>query len=187
MSGSQSVNERKYLLNKCKSIIVISEWIKKRLLKDLDANDDLLQKIFVIPHSTNKNKNLNIVKKKMKIIIFVGKLNSQKGYDIFGNVIIKILNKNKDWNSVVVGDEEREKLTFEHPRLDVKGFIEHNRVIKLFEKSSIAVVPSRWEEPLGRTGLEASSRGCATIVSNKGGLPETITNGIILKNLNIRD
>ena len=36
----------------------------------------------------------------------------------------------------------------------------------------------------GRTGLEASSRGCATIVSNKGGLPETITDGIILKDLN---
>ena len=33
---------------------------------------------------------------------------------------------------------------------------------------------------MGRVGLESSSRGCATIVSNKGGLPETITNGIIL-------
>ena len=30
---------------------------------------------------------------------------------------------------------------------------------------------------------KASSRGCATIVSNRGGLPETITNGIILKKL----
>ena len=43
--------------------------------------------------------------------------------------------------------------------LNVMGFIEHSKVIKLFEKSSIAVVPSRWEEPLGRTGLEASSKG----------------------------
>ena len=67
------------------------------------------------------------------------------------------------------------------------GFIEHNKVIKLFEKSSIAVVPSRWEEPLGRTGLEASSKGCATIVSNRGGLPETVTDGIILKKLNEKE
>ncbi len=32
--------------------------------------------------------------------------------------------------------------------------------------------------------MEASSRGCATIISNKGGLPETITNGIILNDSN---
>ena len=103
MSGSQSVNERKYLLNKCKSIIVISEWIKKRLLKDLDANDDHLQKIFVIPHSTNKINNTNLIKRKKNYIIFVGKLNSQKGYDIFGNVIVKILKKNKNWRGIVIG------------------------------------------------------------------------------------
>ena len=187
MSGSISEEERLFLLDKCKYIIVISEWIKKRFLNDLNIDSPLLKKIIVIPHSTNKIRNLDIVNKKKNTIIFVGKLNSQKGYDIFGNVIIRILNKNKNWNSIVVGDEEREKLIFEHSRLDVKGFIEHNKVINLFEKSSIAVVPSRWEEPLGRTGLEASSRGCATIVSNRGGLPETITNGIILKKLDEKE
>ena len=46
------------------------------------------------------------------------------------------------------------------------------------------MVCSRWEEPFGRTSLEASSSGCAVVISNRGGLPETITNGIILKNLN---
>ena len=47
------------------------------------------------------------------------------------------------------------------------------------------MVCSRWNEPFGRTSLEASSRGCAVIISNRGGLPETITNGIILKNLSV--
>ena len=45
-------------------------------------------------------------------------------------------------------------------------------------------MPSRWEEPFGRTALEASSRGCATIISNRGGLPETSDHCLILKNLN---
>ena len=65
------------------------------------------------------------------------------------------------------------------------GFINHNRVLKIFEKTSIAVACSRWDEPLGRTSLEASSRGCATIISNKGGLPETVTHGVIIKELNV--
>ena len=55
--------------------------------------------------------------------------------------------------------------------------------LDIYKKTSIAVVCSRWEEPFGRTSLEASSAGCAVIISNRGGLPETITNGIILKNL----
>ena len=38
-----------------------------------------------------------------------------------------------------------------------------------------------------RSSLEASSRGCAVIISNKGGLPETITDGIILKKLTVND
>ena len=63
------------------------------------------------------------------------------------------------------------------------GFLDHNKVISLFKKSQIAVVCSRWEEPFGRTSLEASANGCAVIISNRGGLPETTTNAIILKNL----
>ena len=55
------------------------------------------------------------------------------------------------------------------------------------EKVSIAVACSRWQEPFGRTSLEASSRGCAVIISNKGGLNETITNGIILKKNSINN
>ena len=62
---------------------------------------------------------------------------------------------------------------------------EDGNLLKIFETTSIAVACSRWDEPLGRTSLEASSRGCATIISNKGGLPETVTHGIILKELNV--
>ena len=183
MNGSETIEERNYLLENCEYIVVISEWIKSQFIKNLNPDHSMLSKIHVIPHSINKIKNAKIIKGKKNNIIFVGKLNSQKGYDIFGNVIIKILNKYKNWYGIVIGDEEREKLIFNHERLKILGFIEHSKVIKLFEKSSIAAVPSRWEEPLGRTGIEASSRGCATIVSNRGGLPETITNGIILKTL----
>ena len=67
------------------------------------------------------------------------------------------------------------------------GFQAHKKVLKILEKTSIAVACSRWQEPFGRTSLEASSRGCAVIISDRGGLKETITNGIILKNNSIKD
>jgi hypothetical protein len=84
-----------------------------------------------------------------------------------------------------VFDEPRASLNFKHKRLINLGFQNHNKVLKVFKLTSIAVACSRWDEPLGRTSIEASSRGCATIISNKGGLPETVTHGIILKEVNV--
>ena len=126
------------------------------------------------------------LKSKKNWITFVGKLNTAKGYDLFGNAIVKILNKYSDWYGVVIGDERRLKLDFNHPRLKKMGFLNHKKVLQTFSRTSIAVACSRWDEPLGRNGLGAPIRGCALIITKIGGLPETITHGIILKTLSIK-
>jgi len=183
MNGSKKISERSFLLKNCFKIIFNSKWSKKRFLKGLDINFNNNEKLIVINQSAKKN-NVNI-KKKEKMITFVGKLNRSKGYDLFGSAIIKILNKYKDWSATVIGDEPRDKLIFNHKNLRKLGFINHKDVIKIYKKTSIAVVCSRWEEPFGRTSLEASANGCAVIISNRGGLPETITDGVILKKLTV--
>ena len=71
-----------------------------------------------------------------------------------------------------------------HPRHKNIGQVSHSKVLKIFEQSEIAVIPSRWEEPFGRTALEASSRGCATIISNRGGLTETTDSALVLSKTN---
>jgi glycosyltransferase involved in cell wall biosynthesis len=182
MSGSKSVNDRMNLLNKVDKIIFNSEWSKKRFINNLDKIYHKSNKLIVIYQSTNKVK--IDFKKKEKIITFVGKLNRAKGYDIFGKTITKILHKYPDWKSNVFGDEPREKLVFKHKNLNLMGFQHHDKVLNNFKKTSITVVCSRWEEPFGRTSLEAASRGCAVIISNRGGLPETVTDAIILQKLN---
>ena len=183
MIGSKSVNERLFLLEKCKIINFNSEWSKKQFLTDLPNIYVKSDKLKVIHQSTKKN-TVNI-EKKQKIISFVGKLNSAKGFDLFSKAIIKILDNFPEWKAYVAGDEPREKIVVKHKNLKLLGFQKHADIIKLFKKTSIAVACSRWEEPFGRTSLEASSNGCAVIISNKGGLPETITNGVILRKLNV--
>jgi len=184
MIGSKKSQEREHLMLQCEKIIFNSEWSKKRFLQNLKGIFSKSSKLEVIHQSINKEKvNIN---KKLKLITFVGKLNSAKGYDLFGQAIIKILDNHKDWKAVVIGDEPREDLNFKHKNLKIMGFQNHTKVLEIFKKSSIAVACSRWEEPFGRTSLEASSRGCAVIISNRGGLPETITNGIIIRDLNKR-
>jgi len=185
MNGSKSTNDRIYLLNKIDKILFNSEWSQERFFIGVDNKKLLKQKTSVCYQSTDKVK-INFQNKK-KLISFVGKLNSAKGYDIFGKTIIKILNKYKDWKGIVIGDEPREKIIFEHKNLIIKGYTKHENVLNLLNKVSISVVCSRWEEPFGRTSLEAASRGCAVIISNRGGLPETTKNAIILKSLSIKD
>ncbi len=182
MTGSKSLSERKYLVDICDKIIFNSLWSKKRFLEGISSGSVSSEKLIVIFQSASKNK-VNL-KNKKKWITFVGKLNRSKGYDIFGSAVLQILKKYKEWQAIVIGDEQRDKITFYHERLKNLGFLEHKKVLNIFKKTSIAVACSRWNEPFGRTSLEGSANACAVIISNRGGLPETVTNAIILKKLN---
>ena len=181
MSGSRKINDRIFLIDNLDKIIFNSSWSKSRFIKKLPIAYLSSNKLIVIKQSISR-KQINL-KKKKKTIIFVGKLNSAKGYDIFGKAVLPILTKYKDWSATVIGDEPREKIYFEHPRLKNLGFQNHKYVLKNLEEASIAVVCSRWNEPFGRTSLEAASRGCGVIISDRGGLKETITDGIKLRNI----
>ena len=183
MEGSTSIDDRLYLINNINKLIFNSNWSKKRFFLDISNNKIDLNKFEVCYQSSNKVKiDFN---KKEKIISFIGKLNTAKGYDIFGNAVIEILNKNKDWKAIVIGDEAREKIEFTHKRLHLLGFKNNRYILNLLKNISISVVCSRWEEPFGRVSLEAASRGCAVITSNTGGLAETTKYSLKLKDLNI--
>ena len=61
---------------------------------------------------------------------------------------------------------------FKHKNLSIKGFKNNIYVLNELKKVSISIVCSRWDEPFGRTSLEAASRGCAVIISNKEVCPK---------------
>ena len=80
--------------------------------------------------------------------------------------MFKVLDLYKDWKAYSAGEEKRFQDYPTHKRHFNLGQISHSKVLEFLSKSEIAIIPSRWEEPFGRTSLEASSRGCATIISN---------------------
>ena len=183
MEGSKTIAQRKKLLRICYKIIFNSSWSKKRFLEGLENKFVNSNKLLIFYQSANKG-NLSLLKNKKKWITFVGKLNKAKGYDVFAKSITKVLDKYKDWRALIIGDEKREKIHLKHKNASILGFKKHEEVIKIFKKTSITVAPSRWDEPFGRTSLEASANGCAVIITNKGGLPETVTDAKILEKLN---
>ncbi len=181
MNGSKTVSDRLYLLNNIDKILFNSKWSQKRFFINIENENLLKQKTSVCYQSTSKIK-VDFSKKK-NLISFVGKLNRAKGYDLFGDAILKILNKYPNWKAIVIGDEPRERISFKHKNLQNVGFASHEFVLNKLKEVSISVVCSRWEEPFGRTSLEAASRGSAVIISNKGGLPETSKSAIKLNDL----
>ena len=178
MRGSSSIKERIDIAEKTDQIYFVSKWVKDKFFEGLPYkhknNCEILYPAI---------KPLNKFPKKEKLIIFCGKLNSSKGYDIFGNAVLKILDKFKDWKAIAIGNEPREKFDFQHKNFKVLDWIQHKKILKYYSKASISVVPSKWLEPFGRTAMESAAYGCATITSKNGGLPETFDNELFLEKI----
>jgi len=178
MNGSKSVSERLFILNNTKKIIFVSKWTQNRFFLDIDPK--LKNKTDVVYPSISKPKKNS---QKKKEIYFVGRLNESKGYDLFRDTIGKILDKHPKWKAFSIGDEKRRSLYINHKNHFELGFLKHHEVISRLKNAEIVVIPSKWEEPFGRTALEAAGNGCATITSNKGGLPETSDHHYLLQKL----
>jgi len=176
LKGSTTISERIGLLKICSQIYFVSKWVEEKFFTGIEKN--YYTNFKVIYPSIEPIKSFP---SKQKIIVFSGKLNSAKGFDKFANAMIKILNKYKSWKALAIGDEPREKFDFSHKRFIQPGWIPHEKVLSSYNRSMITVVPSSWEEPFGRSSLEAGSRGNAVIISKRGGLPETIRSPIILE------
>ena len=179
LRSSSTVKERTFIAENTDQIYFVSKWVKDKFFQDLPYehrnNCDILYPA------------INPIKKfpkKQNLIIFTGKLNSSKGFDIYGKSVIKILDKFNDWSALAIGNEPREKFNFKHSRLKILDWVTHNEILNYYKKSSISIVPSRWQEPFGRTAMESAAYGCATITSKKGGLPETFENSLFINKIN---
>jgi glycosyltransferase involved in cell wall biosynthesis len=178
MSGSKSISERNEIIKKVDKLIFISKWIKDRFFKGID--NKFHNKTKIICHSVNKRKKIT----QSNLIVFAGKLNYSKGYDIYKDAILKILDEFPNWKALSVGNESRRNIYINHELHKELGFLNHKKTLKILDKSEIAVVPSRWEEPFGRVALESTASGCATIISNTGGLSEASDYSINIDKIN---
>ena len=168
--GSETRKEKEYIYKHCDKIFFLSNWIKEQFFKDLkiasDTNFDVfypgVQKISVFP------------KNKKNIILFSGKLNESKGYNIFIEAASRFISNNKNWKAIAIGSESRRSIQKNNNITEV-GQISNSRVLKMMSESKIAVANSTWEEPMGRLPIEAASRGAFPIVSKSGGLTETLS------------
>jgi len=176
LRGLKTIEEKKNLIKSIDKIVFVSEWCRNRFFNNTNIEKFINKSEIIYPAIPNIKPG-----KKEKKIIFVGKLNKAKGYDIFIKAITKFLKKNSDWKVIVAGNEPRKSYNFEHKNLIKFNWVSHKKILNLYKKTLISITPSYWEEPFGRASMEASNLGNIVIHSGTGGLNETSNSKLILQ------
>lgn len=117
-----------------------------------------------------------------RLVLVVGRATAEKGLLEAAQGIAPFLGSHPDWRAVfVLAATESNPQYFEAiknslavvaDRAALMTSVPYGQVRDLSQRCAIAVVPSKWNEPFGRTALEAHAGGAALISSGSGGLRE---------------
>jgi glycosyltransferase involved in cell wall biosynthesis len=117
-----------------------------------------------------------------KTIIVVGRSHDTKGILEAAQGVRTFLETCRDWRAVfILSWSHLDKEYFDavvrvlksiESQSDLMTDIPFAQVKRITEKAAISIVASKWEEPFGRTALEAHAGGAALISSQTGGLRE---------------
>ena len=106
-------------------------------------------------------------------ILFIGRVSVAKGMKI-----IIDLAKNSKYNIYVCGDgPDMETLkSFDYlENLHITGMLDHKNTMHLLGRAKLLIMPSICSESFGLSAAEAVAHGTPILVSNKGALPEIVS------------
>ena len=178
--------------NYADALIAVSQNLKKEILENYLMEKE---KVYYIPNGVDislfKPLNSSISE---KIILYVGRFSLEKGIDLIPKIAKEVLEKDDKAKFFILATgtttpsvekvkEKFDTLAKKYPNRFVLEREPKSReeLAKLYNKSLICIQPSRYEA-FGLVVLEAMACGKAVICSDRGGLPEVVSNaGIIVK------
>ncbi|MBT4989907.1 MAG: glycosyltransferase family 4 protein [Rickettsiales bacterium] len=185
---------RRNVLSFSEHIYCVSDYVRQRLLEGLPEFQDKASIVYNgldIEAFSNDSQAIKTNK-----IIFVGRITKEKGALESLHAINQLFDQLNDWEAVFIGGFSKKYYAYieefkaglnKHPkRVRHYTHMEFNDVMKQMFSSKIAVLPSQWEEPFGRTVLEAIIAKLAIVTCKSGGIPEISgANALYAKKQNI--
>ncbi len=121
------------------------------------------------------------------MLFFAGRMTTQKGLDVLGKALVEV--RDLAWKMVLAGEgPERAKLelflrqnNLDH-RVEFTGWQARQKLVELYQKTSVFVFPTRYEG-MPNALLEAMSSGCAVITTPVAGCVELVeheANGLLV-------
>ena len=109
-------------------------------------------------------------------LLFVGRFDYQKGFDILSTMIEKL--KGKPYHLTVVGGAVHGVDVYpDLPQTTYTGWLSSGDIAPYFSHADVLVIPSRWEG-FAMVSLEAMSYGIPIVSSNCTSFPEMIFPGV---------
>jgi glycosyltransferase involved in cell wall biosynthesis len=160
-------------------IVCISKQVEESLVMWCPKT---VHKTIVIKNAIPISNRLDFKVNKYYDTIFVGRLEESKGVDVLLKAIQILKEKyHRSLRVAIVGDgslmKDLKKLALQYGINEYIDFLGIRKdVLELMRKSSIFVLPSRWEG-FGLALLEAMSVGIPIVATKVGGIPELIEDG----------
>ncbi len=177
--GSSLYNAVRYReLGSLAGITLVSEATLRRFESDWPK--------LAIPHRVISNgfdfSSWNPSAKRSKTVIIVGRAHETKGILEAAEGVRLLLETFRDWRAVFVLSHTEDQPAYFSSVVDalkplkdqteILVNVSFGQVKQVTEQAAISIVASKWEEPFGRTALEAHAGGAALISSQTGGLRE---------------
>ena len=182
MRAARSPAERGLLLARFARVVTVSAFLRGLLLEGIGESDRAL----VLPNPIERAALPEPASpaERLPLILFVGRMVSDKGADAFVEATLAALSQLPGWRAEMIGADRFGPASPETPYLArlrrraaaapiaLRGYHPQAEIAASMAKAAIVVVPSRWPEPFGLAALEAMAAGAALIASPRGALPE---------------
>ncbi len=166
-------------------ILVLSREFKQKLI-ELGMQENRIE-LFFPPVSdlflktiSRKEIELKMIREKVINILFLARMEKEKGIYTVINVFNSIKNDNLNLHIVgggtIIEDVKRYLSKKNDKRIIFHGYVDNDRKIEILKKSHIYCFPTEYKEGLPITVLEAMATGNAIIVSPVGGIKDFFEN-----------
>jgi len=171
----------RYSFNKADLIITVSDVFKGKLIEVMGVDENKIIRVYNGVSLKDKVK-IKEAGKAIKVL-FMGKLNKDKGINDYIEVIKKFKAINKEVKFLMAGNGdidaikelvEKEGLT---DQTEILGWIEGKEKEEILSKCDVLLAPSHFEA-FGISIVEAMNYGLAIVAYSVGGIPEIVEGSI---------